>query len=232
MFLDPRTAMDVDCWFTLGDSTVFEADYTHRTVFSGWDVYRSEFPLLTLIRPEMINDEVNSLLKIAEHTNSSFPRWELVGINAGCMVGDPGAIVVCDAVLKGIKNFDVEKAYEIIKASVLCKKELFGKPFRSIRPDCKQYLEECYVPEKLSDTLEYLLADYTTAKLAKMLGKTEDEEFFMNRVMRYKENYNKQLGFWHQDTNQAPLFLKMTDMMTMVAWKVIFSNNRGLCRMM
>ena len=195
VFLDPRSAMDVDGRFTIGDGTVFTADYTHRTLFSGWDVYRSEFPLLTVIRPEMVNDEVNSLLRIAEHKNESLPQWELLGINAGCMVGDPATIVVCDAAVKGIKNFDVEKAYEIMKASALCKKELFGKPFHSVRPDCKQYLENCYVPEELSDTLEFLLADYTTAKLAKMLGKTEDEEFFMNRVKRYKENFNKSLGF-------------------------------------
>ncbi len=195
VFLDPHSAMDVDGRFTLGNGTVFSADYTHRTVFSGWDVYRSEFPLLTVIRPEMVNDEVNSLLKIAEYRNESIPQWELMGINAGCMVGDPGTIVVCDAAVKGIKNFDVEKAYEIIKASALCKKELFGKPFHSVRPDCKQYTEDCYVPDKLSDTLEFLLADYTTARLAKMLGKTDDAEFFMNRVKRYKENFNKQLGF-------------------------------------
>ncbi len=195
VFLDPHSAMDVDGRFTLGEGTVFKADYTHRTVFSGWDVYRSEFPLLTVIRPEMVNDEANSLLRIAEYRNTSLPQWELLGINAGCMVGDPATIVVCDAAVKGIKNFDLEKAYEIIKASALCKKELFGREFHSVRPDCKEYIENCYVPDELSDTLEFLLADYTTAKLAKMLGKTEDEEFFMNRVKRYKENFNDELGF-------------------------------------
>ena len=196
VFLDPRYASDIDGRFTLGgENKVFTADYTHRTVFSGWDVYRSEFPLLTIIDPEMVNDEVNSLLKIAEYRHSSLPRWEVVGIDAGCMVGDPGAIVVCDAAVKGISNFDVDKAYEYIKASALCKKELFGKPFHTIRPVCRQYIEKCYVPEKLSDTLEYLLADYTTARLAKHLNKTEDEAFFMARVESYKENYNDKLGF-------------------------------------
>jgi predicted alpha-1,2-mannosidase len=111
------------------------------------------------------------------------------------MVGDPGAIVLCDAADKGILPYDLEKAYEIMKATALCKKELFGKSFTSIRPDCKQFLEDCYVPEKLSDTLEYLLADFTIAKLAKKLGKTEDEEFFMARAKRYGENFCKYRGF-------------------------------------
>ncbi len=195
VLLDPRTAMDVDGRFAI-ENDVFEKDsYTHRTMFSGWDVYRSEFPLLTLIRPDLVNDEVNSLLKIAEHKNSSLPRWELVGIDTGCMVGDPGAIVVADAYLKGIRNFDYEKAYEISKASALCKKELFGKEFHSIRPDCKQYLEKAYVPRKISETLEYLLADYTLANFAKALGKDDDAEYFFDRAKKYPENYNRRLGF-------------------------------------
>ena len=193
--LDPRTAMDVDGRFTLGDGTVSEADYIHRTVFSGWDVYRSEFPLLSIIRPDMIKDEVNSLLRIAEQGKSSFPRWELLGINAGCMVGDPGLIVVADAYTKGICSYDTQKAYDICKASSDCKKELYGKPFHSIRPDCERYKNDAFVPEKLSDTLEYLLADYAMAQFAKAMGKTDDAEYYLNRARRYKENYNKILGF-------------------------------------
>ena len=193
--LDPRCAADADGRFTLGNEVFQETNYTHRTVFSGWDVYRSEFPLLSVIRPDIVNDEVNSLLKIAEYRNSSFPRWELLGIDAGCMVGDPGLIVVADAYIKGIRNFDAKKAYEISKASSICAKELNGKEFHSIRPDCKQYINDAYVPKKLSDTLEYLLADYTMAKFAQAMGKTDDVEHFMNRVKRYSENYNKLLRF-------------------------------------
>lgn len=193
--LDPRRAADADGRFTLGDDVFRDTEYTHRTVFSGWDVYRSEFPLLSIIRPDIVNDEVNSLLKIAEYRNSSFPRWELVGIDAGCMVGDPGLIVVADAYVKGIRGYDVNKAYEIAKASSLCLKELNGKKFHSIRPDCEQYTKDAYVPDKISDTLEYLLADFTMAKFAQAMGKNDDAELFLNRVKRYKENYNKLLRF-------------------------------------
>lgn len=195
VLLDPRTMADVDGRFAINYEIFKDSDYKQRTVFSGWDVYRSEFPLLSIIRPDMVRDDINSLLKIAEINNSSFPRWELLGINAGCMVGDPGLIVLADAFVKGIKPYNTEKAYEISKASSVCSKDLDGKAFKSIRPDCKAYLEECYVPEKLSDTLEYLLADFTMAKFADALGKTQDAEFFMNRANRYNENYNELLQF-------------------------------------
>ena len=193
--LDPRTSADADGRFVLNGNILRNTDYKHRTVFSGWDVYRSEFPLLTLIRPDIVNDDVNSLLKIAQQNNSSFPRWELLGIDAGCMVGDPGLIVVADAYVKGIRNFDCEKAYDIAKASSVCAETLYGKKFNTIRPVCKQYTEKTYVPKKLSDTLEYLLADYTMFRFAEAMGKKEDAEFFLDRAKKYKENFKPKLGF-------------------------------------
>lgn len=194
VLLDPRIAADVDGRFTIGDS-VFKEEYIHRTVFSGWDVYRSEFPLLTIIRPDIVNDEVSSLLKIAGHKGISLPRWEVLGNDTHSMVGDPAVIVASDAFVKGIRGYDAEKLYETAKASALCKSELFGKPFSSFRPNCIQYLEECYSPEKLSDTLEFLLADYTLSRFAQALGKHEEAALFMDRAKRYPENYNEQLGF-------------------------------------
>ncbi|MBQ8228796.1 MAG: GH92 family glycosyl hydrolase [Clostridia bacterium] len=193
--LDPRISADVDGRFALNDQIIKADSYTHRTVFSGWDVYRSEFPLLSLIRPDVVRDEVCSLLKIAEVNNSSFPRWELMNINAGCMVGDPGLIVIADAYIKGIKSYDDNLSYEIAKASSLSKKELFGKSFHSIRPDCEQYTKDAFVPKKISDTLEYLLADYTMSRFAKAMGKQKDAEHFESRAKRYKENFKPVLRF-------------------------------------
>jgi len=193
--LDPRVSADIDGSFSLDGKTVKDDSYIHRTVFSGWDVYRSEFPLLAIIRPDIVNDEVNSLLKIAETKNTSFPQWELLGIDTHSMVGDPGLLVVADAYLKNIRNYDTEKAYKIGLASSKCEKELFGKLFHSVRPDCEQYLKNAFVPEKLSDTLEFLLADYTMYLFAKEKGDKENEEFFFNRAKKYIENYNEKLGF-------------------------------------
>lgn len=193
--LDPRTSMDCDGRFRAANGNVLKADYVHRTMFSGWDVYRSEFPLLTLIRPDIVNDEINSLLSIAIENNSSLPRWELMGIDSGCMVGDPGQLVYADAYMKGIRGFNLEKAYEIAIASAKAADTLNEKPFKSFRPKTKEYLENAYVAEKLSDTLEYLLADFVMYKVAESMGKTEDAAFFKSRADRYSDNFNPETGF-------------------------------------
>lgn len=193
--LDPRVAVDFDGRYVNSKGEICKSDYVRRTMFSGWDVYRSEFPLLTLIDPKAVNDEINSLLNIAQEKNSSFPRWELMGIDSHCMVGDPGLIVMADGYLKGIRDFDIEKAYEICKSSALSKDIHNGKEFNSIRPKCPQYKNQGFVPHSLSDTLEYLMADYAMAKLSKSLGKNSDFEYFNSRVQSYKDNFNKDTGF-------------------------------------
>ena len=190
--LDPRTSVDCDGRYMSPTGEICHADYTHRTMFSGWDVYRSEFPLLTIIDPVAVNDEINSLLNIAMARGTSLPRWELMGIDSHCMVGDPGLIVLADAYLKGIRNFDTESAYEICRMSAL---SVSDDCFESFRPKCTQYTEKAYVPGSLSDTLEYLLADYCMAQMAKEMGKDNDYRHFMTRVASYKNNYNPALGF-------------------------------------
>ena len=193
--LDPRTAVDADGRYADASGEIHTADYTRRTMFSGWDVYRSEFPLLTILKPQIVNDTIRSLLSIASLKNSSFPRWELMGIDSGCMVGDPGALVMADAYLKGIRDFNIGKAYEIAIASARSKENLFGKDFQNIHPICDSYQKQAYVPEKLSDTLEFLLVDYALSQLALALGKEEDYRFLTERLSRYAENYSEKIGF-------------------------------------
>lgn len=193
--LDPRTAVDDDGRYRNAKGEILTADYVQRTMFSGWDVYRSEFPLLTLLSPKTVSDEVNSLLHIATSQNSSFPIWELMGLDSGCMTGDPGTIVMADAYLKGIRDFDIEKAYEIAITSARSASELNEMPFKNARPDSKEYQESAYKAGDLSSTLEYLLADYALAQLALALGKNEDYAFLSERAARYSENYNNILGF-------------------------------------
>ncbi len=208
--LDPRTFSDFDGRFKLCDTVFKNEEYTHRTVFSGWDVYRSEFPLLTVIRPDMVNDEISSLLKIAELKNSSFPRWELMGNDSGCMVGNPGLIITGDAYIKGIKNFDVKKAYEIFYASCMAEDTLNGKPFLSLHPKTCEYKNEAYVAESLSDTLEFLLADFVMYKLSKELGEEKRAEYFEKRIKKYSDNFNKETGFM-QPRNKNGEFLPIKD---------------------
>jgi len=193
--LDPRTATDLDGRYASSDGAIWKADHAHRTMFSGWDVYRSEFPLLTLISPETVNDTVRSLLDIALKKNTSFPRWELMGTDSECMVGDSGLLVMADAFLKGIRDFDIEKAYGIALASATAPETLYGKPFGSLRPSDDTYQKQAFVPEDLSSTLEYLLADHAMAKLSLALGNRENYRYFSERDRRYAENFNPKTGF-------------------------------------
>lgn len=193
--LDPRRLSDCDGRFKIDGKIFEEAEYVQRTMFSGWDVYRSEFPLLTIIRPDIVNDEINSLIKIADTKNTSIPRWELMGIDSKCMVGDPGLLVIGDAVVKGIRNFDVQKAYDIALASGRCVETFNQRPFESTYPDCEQYRNDAYVPNSLSCTLEYLLADFVMSRFAKEIGDTDNYKYYQDRVKKYSENYNKELGF-------------------------------------
>ncbi len=193
---DPRTSVDTDGRYRGADGKIYFAeDYKYRTCFSGWDVYRSEFPLLTIIRPDVVNDEVNTLLNIAELKNTCLPRWELMGTDSLCMVGDPGVIVVSDAVVKGIKKFNVQKAYEIARASCLGVNELGNEEYKTNRNEIEFFNKNGYHPKKLSDTLEENLAEFTLSKFACAIGKEADEKLFYNRSMRSLENYNKRKGF-------------------------------------
>ncbi len=194
--LDPRTSVDVDGRYTGADGKVQVAEnYKYRTCFSGWDVYRSEFPLLTVIRPDVVNDEVNTLLNISISKKCALPRWELMGTDSLCMVGDPGVIVVSDAVTKGVKNFDVNKAYEIARASVLGVNELGAEEYKTNRNNVEFFNKKGYQPERISETLEENLADFTLSQFAKTIGNKTDEIMFYDRSMRALENYNKRKGF-------------------------------------
>ncbi len=208
--LDPRIMLDSNGTFKDANGEIKTPNYTHRTMFSGWDVYRSEMPLLTLIRPDVINDEINSLLNIAIAKGTSLPRWELMGNDSGCMVGDPGLVVFADAYLKGICNYDYEKAYNLCLASCKCEKEFDKKPFKSFHSNTEQYLKNAYVAGSLSETVEFLLADYAMYKLSLAMNKEKEAKYFLERVEKYKENFNRQTGFM-TPRNEKGEFLEIKD---------------------
>ncbi|MBQ0110714.1 MAG: GH92 family glycosyl hydrolase, partial [Oscillospiraceae bacterium] len=194
-FLDPRIHNDCDGRYKNASGEILTAKAPRRTMFSGWDVYRSEMPLLSLTAPEILSQEINTLISIAKEKNSTLPRWELMGIDSGCMVGDPAALVMADAYIKGIRDFDIESGYRLTVASVKGEKTVFDKPFVNTRPASENYCKQAFCPNDLSSTLEYLLADFCMASLAKELGDTQNEKYFGDRVKTYKENYSRDFGF-------------------------------------
>jgi len=158
--IDPRSVSDVDGWYVGADNQKHRADgFVYRTIFSGWDVFRSQFPLLTLVRPDVVNDEINSLLQLAKLSGRNYlERWEILNSYSGCMVGNPAVSVVVDAYEKGIRGYDVEEAYRQCKNSV----EKFGNGKRG------------FTPGDLSTTLEYAYSDWCMGRFAQSLKREAD----------------------------------------------------------
>ena len=159
------------------------------TTFSLWDTYRAAQPLMTLIHRDRLPDIVNTMLRIYQE-QGKLPVWHLVGNETDCMVGNPGIIVVADAYLKGVEGFDKDLAYKAMKESAM-------KDDRGLNWH-KQY---GYVPfdkekiESVAKGLEFAIADWSLAQVAKLRGEQEDYEYFINRSDAFKHYFDKDLQF-------------------------------------
>ena len=187
--IDPRAFSDVNGLYTGADRKVHQTGgFTYRTIFSGWDVFRSQYPLLSIIRPDVVNDTVNSLMQQAELSGNGYlARWEIVGAESGCMVGDPAVSVFAGAYLDGIRNYDVQKAYQLCLQTV-------DNPHRSHRGE---YIELGFVPGSISDTLENAYIDYCAGRFAEALGQTNDAARLIQRSLNYKNIYDPAVGNMH-----------------------------------
>ena len=189
--IDPRDVRDVDGKYVGADKkTRSSTEYTYRTVFSGWDVYRADFPLMTILRPGVVNDEINTLVELAESSGRGYlERWEIMNAYSGCMDGDPGISVILDAYAKGIRNFDIQKAYAV------CKQTAAGTGAATNRPDNDFYLENGYVPDQVSWPLDNSYYDWCMGRLAEYLGNDDDAKLFGARARNYRNIYDPQVGF-------------------------------------
>src|SRR6202012_3743613 len=122
--IDPRNIQDLNGNFPGADMKVHHTStFTKRSIFSGWDVFRSQFPLQSIINPTIVSDMISSLIEMADDSGQKYlERWELLNAYSGCMNGNPAVPVITDAYNKGIRNFDLKKAYEYSRNSV----EKFG----------------------------------------------------------------------------------------------------------
>lgn len=187
--IDPRICSDVNGEYTGADKKVHVATgFTKRTIFSGWDVFRSQMPLQTIINPVLVNDQINSLVEIADQSGNEYlERWELLNAYSGCMIGNPAISVLCDAYSKGIRSYDIEKAYQY----ALNTSRLFGNN------------EAGYTPGSISHTLEYAYSDWCMARLAEWLGKEEDKAYFEKRAATYSAIYDPSYGWFRQRDEQG-----------------------------
>ena len=177
----------------------YVAEGNRYTVFSLWDTYRNLHQLMTLLYPDKQLDMVRSMIEMYREWGW-MPKWELYGRETFTMEGDPAIPVIADTWLKGLRDFDIDTAYEAFLKSA----DTPGSENR-MRPDNDPYLKDGYIPlgyfaadfsgdNSVSHALEYYVADYALSLLAADLGKDEDARRFFRRSLGYRHYYSPESG--------------------------------------
>lgn len=177
----PNTVNDVNGEYRRHNMKIASAkDEARYSTFSLWDTFRAWHPLMTLTDAKYVNEMINSLLKMAEYSeNKELPIWPLSAGETGTMIGYHAVSVIGDAYRKGIKGYDVEKAYQLMKhASNINKK---GSDY---------YAKYSFIPsnikrESVSCLLEYAYTDWVIAQMAKELKKEADYKQYSKRSLSY-----------------------------------------------
>ena len=185
----PNLYQDVDGRYRGMDMKIHETkDFDYYTVFSLWDTYRAAHPLYTIIEQEKTNDFINTFLAKYEE-GGIMPIWDLAGNYTHCMIGYHAVPVIADAYLKGIRKYNVEKAFKAMKHSAT--RDTLG---------LDSYKNFGFIPvekesESVSKTLEYAYDDWTIAQMAKDLGKEEDYKTYTERAQSYKNVFDPNTQF-------------------------------------
>ncbi|UOX34794.1 GH92 family glycosyl hydrolase [Flavobacterium sediminilitoris] len=187
--MQPNIAQDLDGKYRGRDNKIHTAEgFDYYTVFSLWDTFRGAHPLYTLIDKKRTSDYINTFIKQYEQ-GGRLPVWELASNETDCMIGYHSVSVIADAMVKGIKGFDYEKAFEASKASAM--RDVLGleaykkNGFISIDDD----------HESVSKTVEYAYDDWCIAQMAMLLGKQQDYQYFMKRSQSWKNLFDSEIGF-------------------------------------
>jgi len=187
--LAPNIYNDVDGQYRGMDQQIHKAaDFNYYTVFSLWDTYRAEDPLLLLIDKKRTLDFIKSFMAMNEQ-GGLLPIWPLASNETFCMIGNHAIPVIVDTYAKGLRGFDAEKAFQMMKDAV--DRNQFG--LESYRKNGLVLAED--ENESVSKTLEYAYDDWCIAQMAKMLKKDQDYAEYIQRAQYWKNVYNNQTGF-------------------------------------
>ena len=195
LLIHPNILQDVNGEYPKMESLeVGHTEGDRYTVFSLWDTYRNVSTLMTLLYPERQLDIIRTMLDMYKE-NGWLPKWELYGRETFTMEGDPAIPYIVDAWMRGLRDFDVELAYEAMRKGATTPGE-----FNLLRPDANDYFSRGYVPlreqydNSVSHALEYYIADWNLSQFAQALGKKDDAKLFRERSMGYKHYYCKDFG--------------------------------------
>jgi predicted alpha-1,2-mannosidase len=174
--------------------------YHHYQMFSLWDTFRAEHPLLNVVEPAVQTDAIRSLLDMYDH-GGWLPKWQFVNRYTNVMIADHATSVIAESYLKGLRDYDTEKAYEAMvkNATQVPGDDTHFEGRRGLR----QYEEYGYVPHdddggawgSVSTTLEDTYCDYALAQVAAERGETADYERFVERAGFYANLFDSETGF-------------------------------------
>jgi predicted alpha-1,2-mannosidase len=203
----PRLFNDVD-----GSYPKFSGNYELKKIagnyyddFSMWDTYRAQLPLLEILQPSLVNSFVQSMILKGQQGGwlPIFPCWNSY---TAAMIGDHVSAFIASAYTRGIKNYDVNEAYRLMRQNAFNvapnQDYLNGKGRRALTT----YLKYGYIPmedsvqeafhkkEQVSRTLEYAFDDYALSVVAKGLGKMGDYMLLTKRALNYRNVFDKSVG--------------------------------------
>lgn len=207
----PRTYNDVDGRypaFATGKPVMQLAEgQTYYDDYSLWDTYRALHPLVNLITPQRGGEMMQSLVRKYEQGGwmPIFPCWNSY---TSAMIGDHGTAALADAWIKGITNFDIEKAYEGMRKNAFDRPATLEEYRNGMgRRALDSYVKYGYIPledsvpdafhtcEQVSRTLEYAYDDFALAQVAAALGKTDDCRALMERARNYRNIIDPRTGY-------------------------------------
>ena len=196
--LEPTLTSDVDGRYLGGDRKVHQIEKNQRAqygTFSGWDQYRAQVQLLTLLQPDVGSDYAQSLFNYAQQRGGEWDRWLLENGKTSIMSGDPSDAALAGIYAFGGRDFDVKGALDsLVKAATVptandsnsagCNVECVGQ-----RPALDKYLQLGYVPADnchcwagAAETLEDAAADFGISELAGQTGNHTVQRQFRDRA--------------------------------------------------
>ena len=190
-FLWPALRSDSNGDFIDAAGDVQNKDFHYYTIPSLWDTYRNKVVLMEILRPEVTSDVIESLID----------RGNIIGFIPTFFHGDHAASFITGSYLRGIKDFDIENAYEL----------LLNNAYKEggTRPHIKEYIELGYISEPkiedpkteskgkagVSKTLEFAYDDYSLSLLAKEMGDSERQIDLFDRSKNYKNVFDRKTNF-------------------------------------
>ncbi|GAA5070005.1 GH92 family glycosyl hydrolase [Thermocatellispora tengchongensis] len=207
-FLQPNILSDVDGRYLGMDRAVHKVEKGQKAQygnFSGWDQYRAHVQLLALLEPEVAGEFAQSLFNYAKQNGGVWDRWVHVNGATHVMTGDPSAATLATFYAMGVRNFDVEGAFDSLvrQATVPHPDGLLdaGCPGQCVgqRPNLQQYMDSKYSAHDVchcwggaAETLEASVADAALANWARLLGRDEEYKTFSERGRWWRNVYNPQ----------------------------------------